>query len=80
MSRSIENKSVIEKFMLTNPGWAEGYRAFNKLFGHPLGWLYVIQDGKNKLIRLNQKGNCSFFASSANNESGCISFLLKYCG
>lgn len=79
MSRSDEHKSVIEKHLLTNPNWTEGYRVFNRLFGHPLGWLYIIHDGKNKLIRLNQKGNCSFFASSASNQTGCVSFLLKYC-
>jgi len=79
MSRSVEQKSVIEKFLLTNPAWAEGYRAFNRLFGHPLGWLYIIHDGKSRLIRLNQKGNCTFFAASANNQAGCVGFLLKYC-
>ena len=65
MNRSVENKSVIEKFLLTSPSWTDGYRIFSKLFGHPLGWLYIIQDGKNKLIRLSQKRNCSFFAASA---------------
>ncbi len=79
MSRSNEHKSVIERFLLTNPGWIEGYRVFNRLFGHPLGWLYIIHEGKSRLIRLNQKGNCSFFASSASNQSGCVGFLLKYC-
>ncbi len=75
---SAENKTVIEKFMLTSRGWAEGYRMFNKQFGKPLGWLYLFQDVKNKLVRLDQKGHCSFFAHSAENESGCVTFLLKY--
>ncbi len=74
----IENKSVLEKFMLTNKGWLEGYVHFGKLFGKPLGWLFVFQDGKDKIIRLNQKGNCSFFAKSINNELGCVGFLTKY--
>lgn len=74
-------KSIIERFLLPNPDWQEGYRNFNKSFGHPLGWLYVIEEsGKNRLIRLDRKGNCSFYASSRSNQESCAAFLEKYFG
>lgn len=75
----IQNKSVLERFMLPNKTWNEGYKRFGQLFGKPLGWLYVFQDGAaDRMIRLNQKGNCSFYAKSPSNELGCLGFLNKY--
>ncbi len=74
----LENKTVLEKYMLPDKHWADGYRYFSRLFGKPLGWLYAFQDGKGNFVRLNQKGNCSFYAKSAVNELGCIGFLTKY--
>ena len=74
-------KSVIERFLLPNPAWQEGYRAFNQSFGHPLGWLYVIEDsGENQLLRLDRKGNCSFYGASKSNQESCTTFLEKYFG
>ncbi len=76
-----QNKSVVERFLLPNPQWQEGYREFNKSLGHPLGWLYVIEEsGPNQLIRLDRKGNCSFYANSKNNQASCGVFLEKYFG
>lgn len=72
-------KSVIERFLLPNPAWQEGYRAFNKSFGRPLGWLYVLEEeGPNQLIRLDRKGNCSFYAKNKTNQESCAGFLEKY--
>ena len=72
-------KSVIERFLLPNPAWQEGYRAFNRRFGLPLGWFYVIEeDGSKQLLRLDRKGNCSFYAKSKSNQESCASFLEKY--
>jgi GAF domain-containing protein len=72
-------KTVIEKFLLPNPEWQEGYRAFNKSFGHPLGWLYLIdEEGGNRLLRLDRKGNCTFYAASQQNQQSCAGFLEKY--
>ena len=76
-----KNKSVLEKFLLPNPEWQEGYRTFNKIMGHPLGWLFLLdeqKEGENQLIRLDRKGNCTFYASSQSNQQSCAAFLGKY--
>jgi hypothetical protein len=70
--------SVIERFLLPSPQWQEGYKSFNRLFGRPLGWLVLMEDGENRLIRLDRKGNCSFYAASASNQQSCEAFLLKH--
>ena len=71
--------SVLERFLLPNPTWQEGYKSFNRLLGKPLGWLYVLnEDGENQLLRLDRKGNCSFYKKSNSNQQSCESFLLKY--
>ena len=76
-----QKKSVIERFLLPNPEWQEGYRNFNKSFGSPLGWLYLIEEsGANRLLRLDRKGNCSFYANSKSNQDSCSGFLEKYFG
>lgn len=76
-----QQKSVIERFLLPNPEWQEGYRAFGKSFGNPLGWLYIIDEsGSNRLLRLDRKGNCSFYAASKSNQANCGLFLEKYFG
>ena len=72
-----QHKSVIERFLLPNPEWQEGYRAFGKNFGNPLGWIYLIMEaGPNRLMRLDRKGNSSL--SSRENESNYIPTLEKY--
>ncbi len=71
-------KTVLERYMLGSPSWTDGYREFTKLFGKPLGWLFVLQNGSHHLIRLNQKGHCSFFAKSKANQTSCGAFLEKY--
>ena len=74
-----QKKSVFERFLLPNPAWQEGYRAFNKSFGHPLGWLYLIEEsGDHRLLRLDRKGNCTFYAASKSNQESCAGFLEKY--
>lgn len=74
-----QNKSVTERFLLPNPEWQEGYRAFNKSFGNPLGWLYLIEEsGDHRLLRLDRKGNCSFYRASRLNQESCAGFLEKY--
>lgn len=76
-----QNKGVIERFLLPNPEWQDGYREFNKNFGHPLGWLYLIEEsGESRLLRLDRKGNCSFCAASKSNQDSCAAFLEKYFG
>ena len=71
--------SVIERFLLPNPLWQEGYKSFNRLFGRPLGWMFILEeDGGNHLIRLDRQGNCSFYAASASNQQSCGAFLQKY--
>ncbi|OGW84349.1 MAG: hypothetical protein A3C35_01585 [Omnitrophica bacterium RIFCSPHIGHO2_02_FULL_46_11] len=71
-------KTVLEQFLVTSPSWVKGYEEFNHFFGKPLGWLYVIQNYGNQLIRLDRKGQCSFFAKSQTNQASCSAFLEKY--
>lgn len=71
-------QTVIEKFLLPNPQWQEGYKVYNKLFGRPLGWLVLMDEKENRLLRLDRKGNCSFYAASSSNQQSCETFLLKY--
>ncbi len=73
-----KNNSVIEKFMLPNPQWQEGYRSYSRLFGRPLGWMVIIEETQNRLIRLDRKGGCSFYAATPSNQQSCEGFLLKY--
>lgn len=71
--------SVLERFLLPNPLWQEGYRSFNDLFGRPLGWLIVLDDeGEARVVALDRKGHCSFYGSSARNQDSCVTFLKKY--
>ena len=71
-------KTVLEQYLLTTPSWGGGYEEFAHFFGKPLGWLYVLQDGGHQLIRLDRKGQCSFFAKSQANQGSCTAFLEKY--
>ncbi len=77
MSKQRE-KTVLERYLLDSPSWSKGYREFTNFFGKPLGWLFVLQNGDHHLIRLDQKGHCSFFAKSQNNQESCVAFLEKY--
>lgn len=71
--------TVIERFMLANPSWQEGYRSFNHLLGRPLGWLYMAtESGAPRMLRLDRKGNCSFYSANHSNEQSCEAFLTKY--
>src|SRR3989338_4420222 len=78
MAKQAVEKSVIERHLLESPGWSKGYQEFSRFFGKPLGWFYIIQNGSFRLIRLDQKGHCSFFAKSQNNQASCTAFLEKY--
>ncbi|OGW83873.1 MAG: hypothetical protein A2Z83_00585 [Omnitrophica bacterium GWA2_52_8] len=65
--------------MFSNPMWQEGYRAFARLMGKPLGWIALADEkGESRLIRLDRKGNCSFYAGSKKNQQSCELFLSKY--
>lgn len=67
---------VLEKFMLPNPLWQEGYKSFSRLFGRPTGWLYLYsEDSSNRLIRLDRKGDNSFHGA---NYGCCEGFMEKY--
>ncbi len=71
-------KTVLERYLHESPSWSKGYHEFTNFFGKPLGWLYILQTGGNRLIRLDPKGHCSFFAKSQNNQESCAAFLEKY--
>jgi len=71
--------SVLERFMVANPMWQEGYKSFSRLFGKPLGWLVIIQDSDNPvLMRLDRASNCSFYSGSSSNRESVEDFLSKY--
>lgn len=71
--------TVLEKFLLPSLIWQEGYKSFNRLLGRPIGWLFIPhEDGHHRLLRLDRKGNCSFYRNSASNQQSCEAFLMKY--
>ena len=80
MNKPKKNASVLERFLFSNPGWQAGYRAFNQLFGKPLGWLFIFDKTEgNHLIRLDRKDACPFYAASKSNQLSLESFIRKYC-
>ncbi|MDP3919896.1 MAG: HD domain-containing phosphohydrolase [Candidatus Omnitrophota bacterium] len=80
MKKNKKKLTVIERFMQPNPQWHEGYRSFNQLFGRPLGWLYLLEkDPTSRLIRLDRKDHCPFYAESVQNQRSMEAFLIKYC-
>lgn len=74
-----KKQSVLERFLLKNPLWEEGYRSFNLLFGKPLGFLLVLDEEANRLIRLDRRDYDSFYAASSSNQRSTEGFLIKYC-
>ncbi len=75
-----KEKPVLEEYLCESPSWHDGFKDFSTYFGKPLVWLYLVHNGGHKLLRLNQKGNCSFYAKSAENQKSCGAFLEKYFG
>lgn len=70
----------MERFLLPNPEWQEGYRAFTKSFGNPKGWLYLIEESENRFLCLDRKGNSSSSKASRSKPESCAGFLEKYFG
>ncbi len=71
----------LERFLLPNPQWQEGYESFSEIFGKPVGWIVLCEEsGKQRLIRLDRKQNCPFFAKSAEHQRECDAFLAKFTG
>ena len=69
----------LERFLLPNPQWQEGYESFSEIFGKPVGWVVLCEEnGKQRLIRLDRKQNCSFFAKSADHQRECEAFIAKF--
>lgn len=69
----------LERFLLPNPQWQEGYASFSEFFGKPIGWFVLSEEhGKQKLIRLDRKQNCPFYAKSDETRRECEAFLIKF--
>ncbi len=69
----------LEKFLLPNPQWQEGYESFSEIFGKPVGWFVLCEEhGKNRLVRLDRKQNCPFFSKSAEHQRECEAFVTKF--
>lgn len=69
----------LERFLLPNPQWQEGYASFSELFGKPIGWFVLCEErGKQRLIRLDRKQNCSLFSKSSETQRECETFLTKF--
>lgn len=69
----------LERFLLPNPHWQEGYDCFSKLFGKPIGWIVLCEDhGRRDLIRLDSRRNCVFFAQSGEHQRECEAFITKF--
>jgi len=69
----------LERFMLPNPQWQEGYESFSVLFGKPIGWLVFCEEhGPHRIIRLDRKQNCPFFYKSQDHQRECEAFITKF--
>ena len=69
----------LEKFLLPNPQWQEGYESFSEVFGKPVGWFVLCEEyGKQRLIRLDRKKNCPFFSKSVEHQRECEAFVAKF--
>ena len=69
----------LERFMLPNPQWQEGYESFSKLFGKPIGWFVLCEEhNRHRLVRLDRKQNCPFFCKGADHQRECEAFLTKF--
>ncbi len=69
----------LERFMIPNPQWQEGYEAFSGLFGNPIGWLILLDEHeRHRLIRLDRKQNCPYFFKSGENQRQCEAFITKF--
>jgi len=69
----------LERFLLPNPQWQEGYEAFTGLFGKPIGWFVICEEqGRQHLIRLDRKQNCPLYCKGADNQRECEAFLTKF--
>ncbi len=75
-----KERSVLERYLFESPSWSEGYREFTTFFGKPIGWLYLLHNSHPRMLRLNHKGHCSFYAKSQENQASCADFLEKYFG
>ncbi len=88
MKNSAEKKAVkvpkriltpLERFLLPNPQWQEGYESFSEIFGKPVGWFVLCEEGgKQRAVRLNRKQNCPFFAKSGEHLRECEAFISKF--
>lgn len=69
----------LERFLLPNPQWQEGYESFSEFFGRPVGWFVLCEEhGKQRLVRLDRKQNCPFLAKSAEHQRECEAFVAKF--
>ena len=69
----------LERFLLPNPQWQEGYESFSEIFGKPVGWFVLCEEhGKPRLIRLDRKQNCPFFTKSVEHQRECEAFVAKF--
>lgn len=69
----------LERFLLPNPQWQEGYGSFSEIFGKPIGWFVLSEEGgKQRSIRLDRKQNCPFFSKSGEHQRECEAFIAKF--
>jgi len=71
-------KTVLERYFVESRHWIDGYPGFASVFGKPVGWLYVLGEDGNKLIRLDRKGGCAFHAKANGNHAKCVAYLEKH--
>ncbi|HNX69351.1 MAG TPA: HD domain-containing phosphohydrolase [Candidatus Omnitrophota bacterium] len=69
----------LERFLLPNPQWQEGYESFCEIFGKPVGWLVLTEEhGKQRLIRMDRRQNCPLFSKSTDTQRECETFITKF--
>lgn len=69
----------LERFLLPNPQWREGYECFLALFGKPIGWIVLCGERtRHQVIRLDRRQNCLFFSQSGEHQRECEAFITKF--
>ena len=77
--RALVHRTVLEKFLLTNPQWHAGYQDFLRDFPHAYAWLCLLDEGKCRPVRLDRKGRMASHAAagSVREESGLLEIVAK---
>jgi len=78
MRGKVAPKSVIEKFMLPNPQWHEGYSTYMRYLGYQYAQLCVLDEGNYSVVCLDRKGASARRIPKTAGLRRCDSFVKEY--